>query len=50
MVLEKIDHLVLAVSANTDYWMEAFIVYDGANGGDINLAWSVPAGSIMSSV
>ncbi|NUP24005.1 MAG: hypothetical protein HOZ81_49720 [Streptomyces sp.] len=43
--MQNDDHLVLAVSANTDYWVEAFIVYEAANGGDIAIGWSVPAGA-----
>jgi hypothetical protein len=41
------DHLVLPVLASTRYWLEAFLIYDGAVGGDIKLGWSFPSGATM---
>ncbi|MDH2429310.1 hypothetical protein [Sphaerisporangium sp. TRM90804] len=41
------DQLFLQVQANTDYWLEAFLIYDGATGGDIKIGWSVPSGATL---
>ncbi|WP_068925048.1 hypothetical protein [Planobispora rosea] len=43
--LQNDDHLFLNVSANTDYWVQAFIIYNGATGGDLQIGWSAPTGS-----
>lgn len=39
------DHLVLAVAANTDYWMECQVVYNAPTANDMKLGWTVPAGA-----
>jgi hypothetical protein len=39
------DHLFLNVSANTDYWVQSFLIYNGSTAGDIQIGWSVPTGS-----
>lgn len=43
--LQNDDHLFLNVAANTDYWVEAMIRYDGSTGGDLKIGWSVPTGA-----
>ncbi|MFI9558881.1 hypothetical protein [Nonomuraea endophytica] len=45
--LQNDDHLFLTVSANTDYWVEAMIRYDGPTGGDLKIGWSVPTGATL---
>lgn len=42
------DHLFLSVTANTTYWVQAMIIYDGATGGDIKFRWTAPSGATMS--
>lgn len=39
------DHLVLQVTANTDYWVQAFIIYNGATAGDLQIGWGAPTGA-----
>jgi hypothetical protein len=41
------DHLLLAVSANTDYILEAGIVYSADNGVGMNFGWTGPASATM---
>ncbi|MEV0149115.1 MULTISPECIES: hypothetical protein [unclassified Nonomuraea] len=47
ITLQNDDHLVLSVSANTAYWVEAFIRYDGATTGDLRIGWSIPSGATL---
>lgn len=37
------DHLFLSVSANTDYLVEAFLLYTGISTGYLKIGWSGPA-------
>jgi hypothetical protein len=39
--------LVLTVQPNTDYWLEAFVIYDAATAGNIKLGWTAPSGSTL---
>ncbi|MGP4092922.1 hypothetical protein [Nonomuraea sp. KM90] len=38
-------HLFLSVAANTKYWVEGFIIYNGPTAADIQFTWSFPVGS-----
>src|SRR6266508_5877052 len=44
-VLQNDDQLFLAVEANTVYFVEGLILYDGATAGDMKVAWTLPAGA-----
>ncbi|MEV4059733.1 hypothetical protein [Nonomuraea dietziae] len=46
-VLQNDDHLLLAVAANTDYWMECCVLYNAPTANDMQLAWSGPAGATL---
>jgi hypothetical protein len=37
--------LVLAVAANSTYWVDAIIEYNGVNGADIKCTFTIPAGA-----
>lgn len=43
--LQNDDHLLLAVAANTDYWMECLVIYNAPTANDMKLAWTAPAAS-----
>ncbi|MBB2914849.1 hypothetical protein FHS43_006161 [Streptosporangium becharense] len=38
------SELMLTVEANSRYWVDAFLIADGATGGDLQLGWTGPAG------
>src|SRR5574341_1924364 len=48
--LQDDDHLVIAVEANTNYFIEAFLIYDGDAAGDFKFTFSVPAGATLALV
>jgi hypothetical protein len=41
------SHLLIAVAANTDYWLEAFVIYNAPTANDMQLAWTVPASATL---
>lgn len=41
------SELMLTVDANSRYWVEGFLIADGAAGGDLQLGWTGPAGAAM---
>ncbi|MEV0993407.1 hypothetical protein [Nonomuraea sp. NPDC050202] len=45
--LQDDNHLFLSVAANTEYWVQAHLIYEGAANpsGDLQLGWSFPSGS-----
>ncbi|MEV4059734.1 hypothetical protein [Nonomuraea dietziae] len=45
--LQNDDHLFLSVAANTTYWVEAMLRYDGVTTGDLKIGWVVPAGATL---
>jgi hypothetical protein len=45
--LQDDDHLTVAVAANATYTFEAFIIYDAATTGDIKVALTAPASSVI---
>lgn len=40
------NHLVVTVRANTDYWMEMFLLTDGPTSADIKFAVIIPSGTL----
>jgi hypothetical protein len=44
-VFQNDDHLTATVLANTQYWVEFFLIYDGYSANDIQIQWSAPAGA-----
>lgn len=46
-VLQNDDHLTLAVAANAVYPFEAFVIFDSATTGDLNIAFTVPASAVV---
>lgn len=44
-VLQNDNELILAVSANTDYWVECFLIYSADPAGDIKTDWDPPTGA-----
>jgi hypothetical protein len=44
--LQDDNHLVVSLQANTDYWMDLFLITDGATGGDIKFAVIIPSGTL----
>ncbi|MFI6819273.1 hypothetical protein ACIBG7_43280 [Nonomuraea sp. NPDC050328] len=46
-VVQADDHLVLPVEANTDYWMECFVIYNAPTANDMQLGWTGPALATM---
>lgn len=45
--LQPDDHLLLQVQANTDYWMMALILYQGATAGDLQIGFLAPTGTTL---
>jgi hypothetical protein len=45
--LQDDDDLVLPLEANASYAFDAFFIYDGATGGDLKVAFTVPAGATL---
>jgi hypothetical protein len=41
------NHLILSVAANTDYILEAGLVYSATNGVDLAFGWIAPSGATM---
>ncbi|MDF5755828.1 hypothetical protein [Spongiactinospora sp. TRM90649] len=41
------NHLTLPVAANTNYWVDAYVIYDALAAADIALGWTGPAGATM---
>ncbi|MDH2429311.1 hypothetical protein [Sphaerisporangium sp. TRM90804] len=41
------SQLLLAVQANTDYWVEAFVIYNAPTANDMQLAWNTPSGATL---
>jgi hypothetical protein len=39
--------LVLTFAINTTYWLQGVILFDAANGGDIKINFTIPAGATM---
>ncbi|MEV4059735.1 hypothetical protein [Nonomuraea dietziae] len=39
------DHLFAAVEAGTDYWLQAYLIYEGEIGADLKIGWSAPSGT-----
>ncbi|WP_157251029.1 hypothetical protein [Nonomuraea typhae] len=44
-VLQADNELVMAVSANTDYFVEVFLIYSADPAADIKTDWDAPAGA-----
>lgn len=45
--MQSDDHLVVPLLANTQYWLECLLLYEGGTTGDIKLQWSVPSGAVV---
>ncbi|MEU4576600.1 hypothetical protein [Nonomuraea sp. NPDC023979] len=47
ITLQDDNHLFLSVAANTDYWVQGHLIYEGAANpsGDLQLGWSYPSGA-----
>jgi hypothetical protein len=45
--IQNDDHLFLALAANTTYWFQAMLLYDGPAGNGMDMAWSFPSGATM---
>jgi len=43
--LQNDDHLVLPVTANTRYWVQAMIIYTGGSNGDLRYTFTGPTGA-----
>lgn len=48
--LQNDSQLLLQVSANTDYWMMALLLYQGATAGDLKIGFSGPSGATLNYV
>jgi hypothetical protein len=46
-VLQADNELVMAVAANTDYFVECFLIYSADPAGDIKTDWDAPTGATM---
>ncbi|MFI9552655.1 hypothetical protein [Nonomuraea endophytica] len=47
IVLQADNELVMAVSANTDYFVECFLIYSADPAADIRTDWDAPAGATL---
>lgn len=45
VTLQNDDHLSVAVLANSQYFVEFFIIYDAIQAADIQIGWSAPSGA-----
>lgn len=48
--LQNDDHLLLAVAANTNYWVQGFIIYSADAAADLKINFNGPAGSTFNYV
>jgi hypothetical protein len=47
ITVQNDDHLFLSLAANTQYWFETFIIYDGHLDGGFRLNWTIPASAAI---
>ncbi|MFI6819275.1 hypothetical protein ACIBG7_43290 [Nonomuraea sp. NPDC050328] len=47
--MQNDDHLFVEVEAGTDYWLQAYLIYEGAGepGGDFKVGWLAPSGTTL---
>ncbi|MEW9530753.1 hypothetical protein [Microbispora sp. NPDC049125] len=41
------SELFLPVAANSTYWLDCFIIYDGPTSADLQIGWTAPSGTTM---
>ena len=41
------DELLVPLLANTQYWLEFMLIYDGIQAADIKIQWTYPSGTTM---
>lgn len=46
-VLQPDDELILPLLANSQYWLEVFLIYDAIQAADLKLGWSYPTGAVL---